>query len=223
MFANMAAKRTGVRREPDKIWNTRLHEFDGLLAWIGSLNKEVTRPLLVAHFPATFRAFADLLTSRAVAFESYTTPFEGSRLGDLSEYRLAKCVLLALAQALPVGPPSRLKQITTRDVEINILVVEHHPLPSLDDRIWEFAGGLPCPSRLGFYDALDGAFMRQFGGDQIAQLMARLGLSDSECISSPMVDRTIRSAQQRIARRVSNPMTTDSAEQWFQQHLPGEK
>ncbi len=223
MFVNTPRKQPGVTREPDKIWNTRLAEFNGLLAWIGSLNKDVSRALVVAHFPATFRAFADLLTSRAVAFESYSTPFEGSRLGDLSEYRLAGRILLALAQALPVKPPSRLNQITTRDLEINVLAVEHHPLPSLDDRLSEFAASLPCPSRLGFYDSLDGPLMRRFDGAQIAQLMARLGLSDNECISSPMVDRTIRSAQQRIARRVSNPMTTDSAEQWFQQNLPGEK
>ncbi len=223
MSVNKAGKQIGVRREPDKIWKTRQQEFDGLLAWIGSLNKDVTRVLVVAHFPATFRDFADLLNSRAVAFESYTTPFEGSRLGDLSEYRLAGRVLLAQAQALPVGRRSRLNQITTCDLEVNVLVVEHHPLPSLDDRIAEFAAGLPCPSRLGFYESLDGPLMRQFGADQVAQLMTTLGLSDNECISSPMVDRTIRSAQQRIARRVSNPMSTDSAEQWFQQHLPGEK
>lgn len=219
MLANLFGKRKAVRREPDKIWKTRLLKFEGMLAVMESLDRAATRTLVITHFPDTFRSLNDLLVARGAAFEPYLTAFEGNRLRDLSEYQVAGRILLALASALPENFPARQDQTDPRDFEINVLVAEHHPLPGLDDRIVEFAASLPGPSRVGFHDSLDGALIHHYGGDQIARLMATLKMPDGECISNPLIDRSIRSAQEKIARRVSNPMTTDSAEEWFQLHL----
>jgi hypothetical protein len=91
MFVKLFGKQNAVRREPDKIWKTRLLEFEGLLALIESLNRDVTHALVIAHFPSTFRSLNDLLASKAVAFESYPTALEGVRLGEIPEYHSQKC------------------------------------------------------------------------------------------------------------------------------------
>ncbi|MFC1936290.1 hypothetical protein ACFLYP_01340 [Chloroflexota bacterium] len=213
-------KRNNVRRELDKIWKTRQLEYAGLVSFIESLDEHRTRVLVIAHFPATLRALSDLLTAKTVAFNSYLTSSEGIRLRELSEYQFPGQILLAVAHALPYKLPSRPKPNISCDFEINLLVAEHHPLPSFDDRISEFAASLPCPSRVCFHDALDGALLSHFGGAQMAQLMTTLRTPDSEFISNSKIDRSIRRAQKKIARRVTNPMTADSAEQWFQMHLP---
>lgn len=219
MLANLFGKRKTVKHEPAKIWKTRSLEFEGLLTSIESLDPAATRVLVVTHFADTFRALNDLFLSRGATFKTYPTAFEGDRLRDLSEYQLEGRILLAPSQALPENLFAPQPQTVTGDFEIHLLVTEHHPLPAFDDRILEFAASLPCPSRVCFHDALDGALLHHYGGDQIAQLMATLKMPDGECVSNPLIDKSIRRAQEKIARRVSSPMTADSAEQWFQLHL----
>ncbi len=220
MLANLFGKRKTVKHEPAKIWKTRQLEFEGLLAGIESLDLVTTRVLIVTHFADTFRALNDLFLSRGATFRTYPTAFEGDRLRDLSEYHSEGCILLAPAQALPENLFAPQPQTHIGDFEIHLLVAEHHPLPAFDDRILEFAASLPCPSRVCFHDALDGALLHHYGGDQIVQFMATLKMPDDESVSSALVDKSIRRAQEKIARRVTNPMTADSAEQWFQLHLP---
>jgi len=219
MLSNLFGKRKTVKHEPAKIWKTRALEFEGLLASIAALDPATNRVLIITHFADTLRALTDLCLSQGTTIKTYPTAFEGDRLRDPAEYQRADCVLLAPAHVLPdtlLAPPL---QTEACGFEINLLVAEHHPLPAFDDRILEFAASLPCPSRVTFHDALDGALLRHYGGDQIAQLMATLKMPDGECVSNALIDKSIRKAQEKIARRVTNPMTADSAEQWFQLHL----
>jgi len=219
MLANLFGKRKTVKREPAQIWQTRSAEFDGLLAFSAALDPATTRVLIVAHFADTFRALSDLCLFRGLTVEAYPSPFEGNRLRDLSEYQAGR-LHLALAQALPENLFEPIVPDKNAGFELHLLVAEHHPLPAYDDRLVEFAASLLCPCRVTFHDALDGALLRHYGGEQIAQLMTSLKMPDGECVASPLVDKSIRKAQDKIARRVTNPMSADSAEQWFQLHLP---
>ncbi len=220
MLSNLFGKRKTVKREPAKIWKTRELEFEGLLATLGTLDPAANRVLIITHFADTFRALNDRLLSRGATVKIYPTAFEGDRLRDPFEYQRADCVLLAPAHVLPDTLLAAPIQTGACGFEILLLVAEHHPLPNFDDGILEFAASQPCPSRVTFHDALDGALLRHYGGDQITQLMATLKMPDGECVSNALIDKSIRRAQEKIARRVTNPMSADSAEQWFQLHLP---
>lgn len=220
MFAKLFGKRNTVKREPDKIWQTRHLQYVGLLNFIESLNPQTTRVLLIAHFPATFRSLSGLLAAKTIPHNTYATASEGFQLREMSAYQPGGHLLLALAAALPDALATQPRPTAACDFMINLLVAEHHPLPTFDDRIAEFAASLPCPSQLCFHEALDGALLRAYGGDQIARLMSSLRIPDTEFIANPNVDRSIRTAQEKIARQIASPMATDSAEQWFQLHLP---
>ena len=220
MFAKLFGKQNPVKREPDKIWQTRQHQYLGLLRFLEALNRQTTRLLLIAHFPETFRALSGLLAAQATPLKTYITASEGFQLQELSAYQPVGRILLALAAALPDAPTAPSHPTAAGDFTINVLVAEHHPLPSFDDRLTAFAASLPGPSTACFHEALDGPLLRAYGGDQIARLMTSLGIPDTEFIANPTIDRSIRTAQEKIARQVPNPVTTDSAEQWFQLHLP---
>lgn len=220
MFAKLFGKQNPARREPDKIWQTRQLQYLGLLAFLESLNRQTTRVLLIAHFPETFRALSGLLATQSIPHQTYTTASEGFQLQELAAYQPVGRILLALAAALPDALTAPPRPTAAGDFTINVLVAAHHPLSSFDDRIPAFAASLPCPSTVCFHEALDGPLLRAYGGEQIARLMTSLGIPDTEFIANPTIDRSIRTAQEKIARQVPNPVTTDSAEQWFQLHLP---
>jgi len=219
MLSNLFGKRKTVKREPAQIWKTRSQEFEGLFAFCATLDPTTQRVLIITQFADTLRALHDVFLARGVAVRTYPTAFEGDRLRDPVEYQLTGGILLAPAHVLPDTLIAPAIQPSPCGFQINVLVAEHHPLPNFDDGIMEFAASLPCPCRVVFHDALDGALLRHYGGEQIAQLMATLKMPDTESVSNSLVDKSIRKAQEKIARRVTNPMTADSAEQWFQLHL----
>jgi hypothetical protein len=220
MLDKLLGKHIAIKRDPDKIWRSRDCEFKGLLAFVASLDRGTTRVLLIAHFADTLRALEKELATQQFNFRTYATVFEGHRLCSLSEYQSPESILLAHAQALPENLPVVSKSTASCGFEIYVLVAEHHPLADSDDHILGFAQCLPCQSRIGFYESLDGAFMCHYGGMMVSQLVDALQIPDNECISSPMVDRTIRQAQEKLFRQVANPVMTDTAEQWFQYNLP---
>jgi hypothetical protein len=215
--------RTKIKRDPDKIWRSRECELRGLLEFIASLDRVSTRVLLIAHFADTFQDMEQQLKIKSLNFRTYSTVFEGHLLRTLEEYQSPECILLARASALPERKPMASYSTSSWDFDIYLLVIEHHPFASYDDHIMGFAQSLPCKSHVGFYESLDGAFMRHYGGMRVAQLVSAMNLPDNECISSPMIDNTIRKAQEKITRQVVNPVITDTADQWFQQNYSGDK
>lgn len=220
MFAKLFGKQNPAKREPDKIWQTRQLQYLGLLRFLESFNRQTTRVLLIAHFPETFRALSGLLATQSIPHQTYTTASEGFQLQELAAYQPAGRVSLALAAALPDAPTAPPRPTAVGNFTISVLVAEHHPLPSFDDHLTAFAASLPCPSTVCFHEALDGPLLRAYGGEQIVRLMTSLGIPDTEFVANPAIDRSIRAAQEKIARQVVNPVTTDSAEQWFELHLP---
>lgn len=223
MLGNLLGKRIAKKRAPDKIWRSRDLEFRGLLTFIASLDPTATRVLLVAHFSDTLRLLEQQLGAQNLNFRTYSTVFEGYRLHTLSEYQDPGCILLAHAHVLPERSSAPDRPAAPSSIGIYVLIAEHHPISHFDDHILEFAQGLPCLSHIGFHESLDGAFLRHYGGMDMVQLTTALQIPDDECISHSMIDKSIRHAQEKIGRQVTNPMTADSSEQWFQQNLPSRK
>ena len=223
MLEKLFSKRTSMKRNPDRIWRTRDGEFKGLLEFIGTLDRQTTRILLLAQFTDTFQDIEKQLKTKLLNYRAYTTIFEGHLLRTIEEYQSPDCILLARSLAIPERSPMAGYSNALWNFDIFIFVLEHHPLASYDDRIIRFAQSLPSRSRVCFYESLDGAFFRHHGGMKVSQLVTALGLPDSEYISNPMIDKTIRQSQEKILKRVVNPIITDTADQWFQQNYSADQ
>jgi hypothetical protein len=216
------SKRVKIKRDPDKIWRSRECEYQGLLAFIHSLDRINTRVLLIAHFADTLHEIEQQLRTENLSFRTYTTIFEGHLLRTVEEYQSPDCILLARASALPERLPKASYPTSSWGFDIDLLVIEHHPFASYDDHIMGFAQSLPCMIHVGFYESLDSDFMRHYGGMKASQLMTAMDLPGNEYIASPMIDNAIRKAQKRISGQVVNPIMADTAEEWFQKNYSGD-
>jgi hypothetical protein len=220
MFKKLFQKRSTVKHNQDRIWLSEDQKYAGIMARIATLDQQVTRVVLVAHFPSTFRHLESLLQSTTVTYEPYATPLETTRLATMAEYISSSQVMLVLASVLPSTQSGQTPATTSVDFEIEFIVAEHYPLPSQDDRILLFTQSLPTSSsRLTFHEALDGAFMKRFGGDQVSQLMASLNVPENESLSDQTINKSLRAAQEKLARRITHNLSADSAEQWFQLNM----
>ncbi len=111
-----------------------------------------------------------------------------------------------------------------RRLEGAIVVVEHHPLPGVNLALLErLASEAPGVVPV-FYSALDEPLMLRFGGQNVAQMMARMGLVDDEPIEHPMVGKALTSAREKVAARLgavaAAATSARSMEEWLELYLP---
>jgi len=215
----MSKKQPKFERDLDQIWISKEQMFKGIMAQIASFDPEQTRVILVAHFPSTFRHLETLLQSTSLAYEAYPTPLDAHRLATVREYEAPFKVMLAVASALPSEVREENTILEPSAIKVIFIVSGHHPLPAQDDVVINFAKKLPYNCWLTFHEALDSALMQFYGGDNIQQMMSSLKVPKSEPISSPTLDKVIRSAQKKLAKRATHHLMADSAEQWFQQNI----
>ncbi len=98
-----------------------------------------------------------------------------------------------------------------------VLVSERHPLRSEDDRVTAWVGTAGIP-KVAFYLALDDALLRMFGGDKTRELLKRLGMKEEEAIEHPFIDRSLRNAQDKVAKKAAGRSTqARSAGEWLRQ------
>jgi preprotein translocase subunit SecA len=189
-------KPTNVVVAPERIWMTTDAKCAGLAGEIAERsNSETVAILLVAHFP-------DVL----------------ARLNELAAEPATVPVMAVLASDLSIDIATKLN--LDESATIDIIVGERHPLPSVDERLEQFAGGLPCRCRFAHHLSLEDPVMRIFAGDWVQNVLKQLGMKENEAIESQMVSRRIKQAQQKIEGRAFGSSEAESAERWLEKNCP---
>lgn len=84
-----------------------------------------------------------------------------------------------------------------------VLFFEHYPLINKEKGLLE---KLQLKEAV-FYSALDEPLFKHFGGDRIISMMEKLGLSENEAIEHTMITTSIKNAQEKISKSVTNDHT----------------
>lgn len=190
-------KRPNIDVVPDHIWMSTDAKFAGLAKEAKERSKsDAVAILLVAHFP-------DVL----------------ERLEEIANQQVWDVPLMAvLASNLNSGLAARLS--LEESAIINIIVGERHPLPSVDDRLEEFADELSCRCRFSHHVSLEDSVMKVFAGDWVKNVLTQMGMKEDEAIESEMVSRRIKKAQQKIEGRSLGTVDAGSAAEWLEKNCP---
>lgn len=190
-------KRTNVEVVPDHIWMTTDAKFAGLAKEAEDRSKsETVAILLVAHFPDVLARLEELANKR-----DWSVPCKAVPASNLDT---------DLAASLNLS----------ESAIIDIIVGERHPLPSVDDRLEEFADYLPCRCRFSHHVSLDDPVIEIFAGDWIKNVLKQLGMKEDEAIESQTVSRRIRKTQQKIEGRAYGNFDAESAAHWLKKNCP---
>ena len=102
---------------------------------------------------------------------------------------------------------------------VEIIVGERHPLSDVDHEPLQFADAFadafPCRCRMSHHVSLGDPVLKAFDTDMVRRVPEVLRVEDDESLSSPVVSRRIRQAQQKIAAVSVGHSPADSAEEWF--------
>lgn len=190
-------KPTNVEAVCDRIWMTTDAKFAGLAREAEERSRSATVAiLLVAHFP-------DVL----------------ARLQEIANHQTASVPCKAvLASNLNSDLANSLS--LDQSAILDVIVGERHPLPSVDDRLEDFAEELPCRCRFSHHLSLEDAVMEVFAGDWVKGVLTKMGMNEDEAIESQMVSRRIRQAQQKIEGRAFGTVDAESAAEWLEKNCP---
>lgn len=194
-FDFLFGRKTTVETLNDRIWLTDAARWKGLREELHEQATVCSGVLLVAQFPES----RDALVSLRDEVDGYC------------EVRLASELSSDVASYWPVDEAR----------PAFVLVAERHPLRSHDDCIVEFAGDLPCKAQVAFHLSLEDALLKVFIGQQIEELLRRMGMDENESIDSNMVSRRIAAAQKKIASQAFGDSDAPSAADWLAANVPG--
>jgi hypothetical protein len=96
--------------------------------------------------------------------------------------------------------------------DIPVVLWGRHPLASVEDKA---LAAMPSVSVLVGMTSLDDALIQHFGGDKIKSLMGKLGHKQGEIIEHSMISASIRNAQEDLDKKIENPISANSASDWF--------
>jgi hypothetical protein len=156
---------------------------------------------ILPFFEATADAVCDALTTAGVPFARTGSGYASWSPG----------VRVTLAE--------RIGQVTGSLPDgLRVLVAEHHPLPD-DNRALLDALASRTNARPVFFVALDEPLMRRFGGERVAELMARMGLARDEPVEHALVKKSLENARAKVSEKVKMPSPARSMEEWLERNL----
>jgi preprotein translocase subunit SecA len=133
------------------------------------------------------------------------------KLGGNPEFRAERRTAAARAEADPQEQRRVLEQETSRwlsDYErvrsvggLHVLGTERHDARRIDNQLRGRSGRQGDPGSSRFYMSMDDDLMRLFGGENLKNLMSRMGMRDGEPIFHPWVNKAIERAQKRVEER----------------------
>lgn len=96
-----------------------------------------------------------------------------------------------------------------------VIFAEHYPIPDTEQRLFMALNLKEAP----VLTALDEPLIMHFGGDNIIEIMSKLGMGEDEVIAHSFVTSAIRNAQEKIGKRVKIEQRKPSAAEWFKANL----
>ena len=84
---------------------------------------------------------------------------------------------------------------------LHIIGTERHDSRRIDNQLRGRSGRQGDPGSSRFFISLEDDLVRHFGGENIRNIMDRIGMDDTTPINSAMVSRSIESAQKRVEER----------------------
>ena len=97
-----------------------------------------------------------------------------------------------------------------------VILLEHYPLYRKEEQLWQNWKA----AMVYVLNSLDEPLFSYFGGDNLAALLQKMGMGETESIEHPLVSKAIRNAQQKLEMGTSMEHHTGSQEEWFRRNIP---
>jgi preprotein translocase subunit SecA len=181
----------------DRIYKTEVGKFNALIKDVAEYNKKGQPVLIGTVSIAKNEILSDLLDKAKIPHQVLNAKNNEGEAGVVAKAGQKKAVTLATNIAgrgtdIVLGEGVR---------ELGGLVVigsERHESRRIDNQLRGRCGRQGDPGVTQFYVSTEDDLMRVFGGDNIARLMGRLGVSEDTPIQNRSVSKALENAQKKV-------------------------
>ncbi|MGE7917517.1 preprotein translocase subunit SecA [Viridibacillus sp. NPDC093762] len=182
---------------PDLIYASMKGKFEAVADDIAERHKN-QQPVLVGTVAIeTSELISNLLTKRGIPHEVLNAKNHEREAEIIAEAGSKGSVTIATNMA-GRGTDIKLADGVLDIGGLAVIGTERHESRRIDNQLRGRAGRQGDPGVTQFYLSLEDELMRRFGSDNMKNMMAKLGMDDSQPIQSGMVSRAVESAQKRV-------------------------
>ena len=93
--------------------------------------------------------------------------------------------------------------------------LEHFPLHIKEKELVKKWG----LKKIDVYNSLQEPLFTQLGGENIIALMKQMGTKENEMMEHPLISKSIRNAQEKIAQKLNFEHSADSQKEWIEKNI----
>jgi hypothetical protein len=220
LFDWLFSKRSTVRFEAARVFITEGAKWKAFVSLVRDRCGAGSPILVLAYFPATLRVAAQKLAEAEFSSETVDRPLRPDDVPRVLPMPFMQQALLVPLPALLGDDQPSDRPLRPTSVSPTIIIPEVHPLRDAERRLHAFAETIPMEVRIESLASLDEPLIARFSGPWVQDILRKLGMKEDEEITSPLLSRQIRAAQDRILARVTSFEPADSAEEWMQRNVP---
>jgi len=203
---NFFENKNNYKVEDDKTWLDKNSKLKGL--YNDLIKKTGKKIFLISYFEASLKEislFFDDLNFKYKYIEHFN---EIEKSHDLDEpiyilttnWQLRKDILTSI-NSLPSAQ--------------TFVFLDHYPIFKPEADILNLIGQGQKQTTVQFYNSMDNPFFDFFGGENIKNAMIKMGINKDECLSSGLINKSIKKGQQKLELEIISDRKSDSIENWF--------
>ncbi|WP_147534116.1 preprotein translocase subunit SecA [Bacillus marasmi] len=182
---------------PDLIYASMTGKFNAVVEDIAERHKK-GQPVLVGTVAIeTSELISQLLTKKGIRHNVLNAKNHGREAEIIAEAGHKGSVTIATNMA-GRGTDIKLGEGVLELGGLAVVGTERHESRRIDNQLRGRSGRQGDPGVTQFYLSMEDELMRRFGSDNMKNMMAKLGMDDSQPIQSKMVSRAVESAQKRV-------------------------
>jgi len=209
-------KKAQSKHNEDKIYMSNKSKLDAVAIDLKSRPSRSPVLFVSYFFNKTKEELVKILDEQQVKYSAVENEFAGG-------INITDEAAIYLIKAKTLDKVFNFKNYATKTEShiCDFLFAEHYPTYSKEEsvlnKIDELTG---CKAVILFYASLDEPLFKFFGGDNIKNMMIKLGIKEDECIQHSMVTKSIENAQKKIEKKISSDFETPSQDDWFLKNYP---
>ena len=187
-----------IRKDiPDVVYKSEKGKFDAIVKKIKEINK-TGQPILVGTIAVEKSEYLSMLLLKSgIDHEVLNAKNHEREAQIVAKAGQINSVTIATNMA-GRGTDIKLGEGVRELGGLFILGTERHEARRIDNQLRGRAGRQGDPGVSQFFVSLEDELMRRFGGDNLINLMTKLGLPEDQPIQNPIISRTIENAQSKI-------------------------
>lgn len=200
----------------EKVWVSKPYKYQGLYEDVQETIKLGGKAFIFTHFKKTLEEIAFVLEQKKVNFYKFSRDDNTAILSFRQ---------VAIFQADVLQNDDRLKKLLREFVSSKadrFCIVEHFPLRKNDDDLLYALSEVKEDLKPTFYIGLDDAVLKPFIGNNLVEVLEKLGMKPEESISHPLVTKSIANVQEKVEKQAKGNKEAYSVEEWLKANLAKE-